>query len=425
MSRINISFVQYGGMTYRTMIEIASVLNKNIFNVNYFWCFPGKDQFSSFKHPIPKEEEILFFKKYLKDNKVNQHEFKVKKRFIPDPNLPWIGTNFFEIFEKVKTDIIFCWRSGRQEFPFCHINKPIVEWNVFGQFDPTKNLAKSLAISPFCKEEYIKNGGSPDNSEVVYLPLKDYKSKYNFRKELGIDESTIVLGMHQRKEDTIFSEISLNAINYVKNKSNLRIFTLFLGGSDKYKRYAKELELEGHFIESTSNYETVSKFLNTLDIYTHARKDGETLGAAIQEAMIHKLPVISHKSQWNAHIETIGPGGFVCDNQKQYNELLLSWIKNLDHAKNIGIEGYEYALKKYTNKRIVTQIENIFKIVFEKKRNYNFNPPSKKIYRTRFLFYFPRYYLIKTFNFLMIFILGQRGTRILPKIKQYFIKLLG
>ena len=419
--KINISFVQYGGLTYRTLIRVASSLDKNIFNVNYFWCIPGIDKYSNFKHPIPTSEEIFKNINTLESNGVEVYNFHVESRFIPDPNLPWQNTDFFEVYNKIETDIVFCWRSGRQEYPYCHLNVPVVEWNVFGQYDPTINTVRSLAISPFCQEEYLRNGGKLENSEVVYLPLKDYKSKDNFRKELGIDESTIVLGMHQRKEDTIFSEVSLKAIDYVSKNSKKEIFALFLGGSDLYKKLADQLKIDSHFINTTQDYEIISKFLNTLDIYTHARKDGETLGAVLQEAMMHKLPIISHKSQWNAHIDTIGPGGIVTDNQLQYNETLFNWVNNLDESKIIGEKGYDYAIDRYSYNKIISQIEKSLISVFDKNKNNIFNPLSIDIYKKRKYIYFLRYYMIRTITIVLIKIFGQQGTRMLPKVKQLFI----
>ena len=423
MSKIKISFVQYGGFTYRTLVRVAEALDKNIFKVNYFWCMPGIDRFSNFKHPKPTPQEIKANIEKLESNGVNVYEFEVDSRYIPDPNLPWINTNFFEIFNKVKTDIVFCWRSGRQEFPFCHLKVPIIEWNVFGQYDPSINTIKSLAISPFCREEYIRNGGNKENSEIVYLPVKKTISDENFRNELGLTKNTIVLGMHQRKEDTIFSDVSLRAIDYVSKNSNKEIFTLFLGGSDLYKKLANNLKINSFFIESTQDYKVVSKFLNTLDIYTHARKDGETLGAVLQEAMMHKLPVISHKSQWNAHIDTIGPGGIVTNNQKHYNETLLNWINNIEASKEIGLKGYTYANERYSFDQIINQIESSFISVFNVYKTKKFQPLSLNIYRKRRIIYFIRYYLIVISTYILIKIFGQKGTQLIPKLKQIIIKI--
>jgi len=412
-------------MTYRTVKNLALKLNKDKFNVNYMWCKPGKDLYSNFSHPVPSDKEIECQTRELVDSGVNAVEFVVNERFVPDPNLPWKDTNFWDKYYSIDTDIVFTWRSGRQEYPFCHINEAVIEWNVFGGYDKSKNIVKSLAISPWCKKDFIRNGGNENKSEVVYLPLTSPVTNENFRKELNIDSETIVCGMHQRNEDSIFDSHSLDAIKNAVNKSNKKIDFVFMGGSSKYKDYANSIGLKGHFLESSSDYFDVSKFLNTLNIYTHARKDGETLGAAIQEAMVHKLPIISHTSQWNAHIDTIGIGGKVCKTQNEYNNLLLKWVQNLDIAKDIGKQGKLFAEERYSWDGVLKQIEDIFENIDRNKDKLllNWRPLSLDMYKKRKIYYFIRFYILNLTVMMLIKLFGQRSTRILPIIKNFFRKL--
>jgi len=257
------------------------------------------------------------------------------------------------------------------------------------------------------------------------LPLTSPVTNENFRKELNIDSETIVCGMHQRNEDSIFDSHSLDAIKNAVNKSNKKIDFVFMGGSSKYKDYANSIGLKGHFLESSSDYFDVSKFLNTLNIYTHARKDGETLGAAIQEAMVHKLPIISHTSQWNAHIDTIGIGGKVCKTQNEYNNLLLKWVQNLDIAKDIGKQGKLFAEERYSWDGVLKQIEDIFENIDRNKDKLllNWRPLSLDMYKKRKIYYFIRFYILNLTVMMLIKLFGQRSTRILPIIKNFFRKL--
>ena len=175
-----------------------------------------------------------------------------------------------------------------------------------------------------------------------------------------------------------------------------------------------------------SGYEVVSKFLNTLDIYVHARKDGETLGAAIQEAMIHELPVISHTSQWNAHIDTIGPGGKVCELQDEYNALLLEWVENMDVANEIGRQGRQFAIDRYSWDIVIQQIEGVFEEVYSNKRYLlsDWRPLPLGIYKKRKIYYTARFFLLNlTVKFLVKFF-GQKSTQFLPKMKNYLRLLL-
>ena len=51
--------------------------------------------------------------------------------------------------------------------------------------------------------------------------------------------------------------------------------------------------------------------MESIDVFTHGRNDGETFGAVFTEAFYHKKPVISHKAASNGHIEVIGDAGIV------------------------------------------------------------------------------------------------------------------
>jgi len=432
---INITIIQYGGMTYRVLRNLAIKLDKTRFNVTYLWCEPGKDLYSDFKHPVAPNSDIENFKKEMENNGVVVKEFSVGKRFIPDPMLPWQNTDFWEIYNSIKTDIVFTWKGGREEYPFVHLNEMVVEWNVFGGYDNSTNLVKSLAVSPLCQEIYMDNGGNEKKSEVVFLPVIETQTEETFREELNIPSDAIVCGMHQRAEDTIFSPVSLNAIKYVQSKVEDKIYIVFLGGSRLYEKYAKEIGLEGYFLYPSgereyqnssglaSDYTIISKFLNTLTIYTHARKDGETLGAAIQEAMFHGLPVVSHTSQWNAHIDTIGPGGRVCETQEEYNNTLLEWLQNLDKAKEIGMKGQAFAEARYSWRTILDKIEKVFEDVYENKKEFQKEhiPLPLSIYNRRKPYYFIRFYLLKFVTNILVKFFGQKSTMWLPKMKNLLI----
>jgi glycosyltransferase involved in cell wall biosynthesis len=422
---INITFIQYGGMTYRTVKNLAIKLDKSKFNVNYMWCKPGIDLYSSFTHPVPLDKEVDLQTKELTNAGVNVLEFIVNERFIPDPNLPWRGTNFWKIYNSIDTDVVFTWRSGRQEYPFCHISEPVVEWNVFGGYDKSINIVKSLAISPWCQEDFIKNGGKKEDSEVVFLPLSPPSTTKNLRNELNIDNDTIVCGMHQRVEDAIFDKHSLNAIKFAMQNSNKKIDFIFLGGSKKYKEYASFLGIKGHFLKSSMDYNFISEFLNTLNIYTHSRRDGETLGAAIQEAMIHSLPVVSHTSQWNAHIDTIGPGGVVLDSQSEYSETLLQWIENFDAAKEIGEKGCDFANGRYSWERVLLQVEKVFEDVYKNKSKLilDWKPLPLSIYQKRKPYYTARYVLLNLALKFLVRFFGQKSTRFLVDLKRFSKKI--
>lgn len=426
MKKIKISFVQYGGISYRSLIDLAISLDKSLFDVNYFWCHPGKDLFSNFNHLQASTEQVQIELQRLKDAGVAPIQFWVEKRFIPDPTLPWIGTDFFEVFEATKTDIVFTWKGGRSEYPFMHLGAPVVEWNVFGMVDRSQNLVKSLAISPLCRELYLKNGGDPAKSEVMYVPVLPPATTDNLRQQLSIDDNAIVCGMHQRPEDAIFSPISLDAVQAVSKKLKNKIYFLILGGSELYQKHAKSIGLSNfHQLKYEPGIDRVSRFLNTLNIYTHARADGETLGRVLQEAMMHKLPIISHEAQWNAHIETIGVGGVVVSDPSKYAPTLTEWILDPSKAKKIGSFGYDLAIQRYSFPAIVSRFEEI---LFEVVRNEGFTAhkviqnDSRINVSINYVFLI-RYFSIKSINKISSVVFRRAGPGAVLRLQQLYNRL--
>lgn len=425
MKKISISFVQYGGISYRSLIDLAISLDKSIFDVKYFWCHPGKDLFSNFNHLQASSEQVLSEVRRLKNGGVTPIQFSVNKRFIPDPTLPWIDSNFFDVFEEVHTDIVFTWKAGKSEYPFMYLGVPVVEWNVFGMVDRSENLVKSLAISPLCRELYLKNGGDATKSEVMYVPVLAPTATSNLRKKLNIEDDAIVCGMHQRPEDAIFSPMSLDAVMAISKIIKNKIYFLLLGGSELYQKHAIAIGL-GNFLQLKydSDIDGVSRFLNTLDIYTHARADGETLGRVLQEAMMHKLPIISHKAQWNAHIETIGAGGVVVSESSEYVSRLVEWISDMPTAKNIGLIGYHDAVSKYSFPAIVSRFQ---KILIESTDNAESDPifQIKKIRPiiTINYIYLLRYFAIKTLNKIAFLVFGKSGPGMVLRLQHFYNRL--
>lgn len=396
-NKINISFIMYGGLTYggahRQAIRLASVMNKDKFNIHYFWCRHNKDKGSDFSFP----EIDLSLAEEMKKNGVEVIEFNVGFRDIALSNHPWFETDFFQIFEKYPTDIVFGVRAGYPEFPFVHLQKPIVEWNVFGCVDRSDNLVASISVSPWIQQKWIQNGGFESLSSVCYSGLNAAGIEAgDLRKELGIKKNEIAIGFHQRKDDNIYGEQALIAFSQIKNKINKKVKFLILGGSEKYKDLSRGLEIEAIFLPVTFDYKKISLFLNTLDIYTHSGGAGETLGIAIQEAMMHGLPIVSMFGENNGHVDVIGESGKVCKDIDEYRDFLFSLIQNNVERRLLGSYARQKAENEFSINKVAQFFERVFADVYNKyvKKNIEFKIQSTNIY----FFYKSTVFLKKIIN---------------------------
>ncbi len=364
MQRINLSFIQYGGLAYggaqKQAVTLAKILDKQKFSVRYFWSEPALDLYSDFVHPLTNKEYI----KQLEGAGVEVVEFKVEKRDISHPLHPWINTDFFEIFKAYQTDLVFSVRAGHTEFPFVHLNLPVVEWNVFGQADLSENLVSSVAVSPWVQKEYVKNGGRAGISKVCFPAISSETSKENLRGELNILPEEVVLGFHQRVDEGIFAEHALRAYKNVRALAKKPTRFLILGGSEKYKNLAEELGVEVGFLPLAMDYTYVSKFLNTLDIFCHSAGLGESVGLAVMEAMIHKLPVVSKKGENNGHVDVIGNTYKVAENQEQYEKLLFDLIENEPLRKEVSEKSLQRASENFSLDSMKVFFEKQFSEVY-------------------------------------------------------------
>ena len=368
MGKINISFIGYGGLSYagaqKQSMGLAKILDKNIFNVRYFWCKHILDKYSDFSYP----EQNLNFINDLKKEGVETIEFHVGYRDISNPYHLWGETNFFEIYNKYPTDLNFSVSSGRPLFPIININKPYIEWNVFGSVDTqSKNLIFSVGVSPWVQKTYIQNGGNEKNSGYCLYGLHEPLTQENLKEKLAIPQQVLVIGFHQRDDDGIFGEHALRSWKEALNKSDKELYFLVLGGSKKYKTLAKELGISVNFLPIVSDSLEVSKFLNTLDIFSHSAGAGESLGIAVQEAMIHKLPVVSMYGKNNGHIDVIGDTIEIAKNQNDYNRIILDLIQNDNKRKNISFSSYKRAIDNFSIDSMKKYFENLF---IEKNNEY-------------------------------------------------------
>lgn len=383
---IRIAFIKYGGLassgTEKFLQNVAILLPKDKFEVDYYYCDATKYIGSNFVHPTT---DILNIEPMLKA-RVNLIKFEVKAKDITKKYHPWMDTNFFKVF-KNNYDLIQTGRAGNPEYPFNKIkNIPIVDSiHIMGGIDNQFNIARVMHITNWSAKRWIKKGGDKNRVRIISHPIIINEGKsQSLREELNIDTNKVIFGFHQRVSDEIFSSIPLQA--YKNIESDLTHF-IILGASDLYKKQAKNLDIKNiTFLPHTGDKEKIYSFLKTINVYTHGRKDGEINSTAIAEAMYFGKPIISHISRiHNGHIECIGNAGVVVKNVHEYEKELLRFLdKDLIQEKSI------LAKKQFQNiydpKKQIDNIISIYEEVIE-------SPYPDKLkrfwssFRVRFYFY--------------------------------------
>lgn len=386
-TKIRIAFVKYGGLsaggTEKFLQTIAANLDRDKFEVDYFYCDTTPYIGSSFVHPGTNSER----KKYMEENGVRLIEFKVGYKDVTKRNHLWRETNFWEKFDGRNYDIIQTGRAGHPEYPFTEIKKtPIVDSIHFlGGIDNQYNISRVMHISQWSANKWVHKGGDKNRVIIVSHPIQiddiEYGSLVN---ELKL-ENKFVYGFHQRNDNDIFSPIPLESFKHIECDAN---HFIILGGGSKYRDQAKALGIKNiTFLNHTGNPHAIYKFLSTLHVYSHGRKDGEVNSTAMAEAMFFGLPIVSHTSAINnGHIECIGGGGKVVSSLDEYTKEMRLLEYDKEYYAQKSSASYSRFKEKYELHSQIKNIESVYQEIVA-------NPfPNKVI---RFISSFRlRYYLI-------------------------------
>jgi FkbM family methyltransferase len=359
--KIKIAFIKFGGLsaggTERWLQMMAASLPKENFAVDYYYCDAAPYIGSDYKHADTDPAR----KKYLEDRGIKLMKFKVGAKDMTTPTYEWRDTDFWEIFNENNYDIIQTAKAGPAEYPFYLIKKPIVECLTLSVgADTSPNIAWTILLSEWQRTRWFKTGGGNlQKSSVIPIPVEKPASRENLRQELGIPKNALVAGFHQRADDNIFSPVPLAA--FAKLQAPDRYF-IIKGGGDKYRAQAEKLNLKNViFIDHSGDAEKISKFLNTLDIFAHGRRDGETFGAVLAEAMMHGLPCLSHWSPIaNAQPETMGPSGLFALNKKDYREKLELLFTDKNLRAKLSAKGLAHATEYFSPESATTELANIY-----------------------------------------------------------------
>ena len=351
---IKVAFIKFGGManggTEKVLQTIAAELPKDKFIVDYFYCDSAPYIGSDFVHPDTDPSRV----QYVKDNGVNVIKFDVEFKDLRTSTHDWVNTNFWDLFDEEKYDVIQTGRSGHPEYPFTLINKtPIVDSiHLSGMAENKHNTVKTVLISKEQRDRWIMSGGPADKAVIIPNPLRiPDVGDINYREEFGWQDK-FIFGLHQRRDNHIFSPIPLEAYDEIEDDNTA---FLLLGGSENYQKQAKDLGLKNFkHLPPVGELEPIHKFLNTLDVFAHGRSDGEQCSCAIIEAMSHGLPVISHTAPSMGQLEQIGDAGKVTNSYQEYSEVMVDMIDN----KNYYNECAQNSKKRYNE---IYKLESIIK----------------------------------------------------------------
>jgi glycosyltransferase involved in cell wall biosynthesis len=180
----------------------------------------------------------------------------------------------------------------------------------------------------------------------------------------GLPDDAIVLGRVGRAD--YFDPIALEAFAKIE-RSHANVYYFVVNPCDQWKATVQDLGIKNvHFFSPIKNDVELSEFYNSIDIFAHARADGETFGCAIAEAMMHGVPVVTHEgSVYQAQKDTIADAGFCVKRSdvSAYHHVLHELVTNGALRKNLGDRARQHAEEHYEARRVVSQLKQHYERV--------------------------------------------------------------
>lgn len=305
------------------------------------------------------------------------HRVDSYKRGFDDPD-PY---HLQEVIESIDPDIFHVYRSGFAEYPRpgqdIHVPN-FVETNVFGMLDPSPEITKSLFMSHWLMDRamshpYMLTGDMfrMDRFNFVNNPVEDVYTDKVLKWKNSLPSTAIVLGRCGRPDNGIYNAVSVNAAANLRSQGYDIHFLVVAPPSNMLDDLAR-LGIPFYAVDPTVDPLVLSTVYNSMDIYAHARADGETFGVNIAEAMMHSLPVVTHIAtpsnpqmgvfQSQAELVDDFYTGYVVPNDvNAYTAALLKLVKSKELRLEMGEKGREKALDNYHVSACMQKLEHIYR----------------------------------------------------------------
>ena len=136
-----------------------------------------------------------------------------------------------------------------------------------------------------------------------------------------------------------------------------------MGGAKRHRQLAKSTGCPNiKIVEFSSSPDMIHRFLETIDVFAHARSDGEVCSAAIIEALYHGKPVISHPALNMGHADQIEGCGKMVHTHEEYVKEMAAFEENPNYLLEMSLK----ARKKYNgNYRYETVKDKILDTYYE------------------------------------------------------------
>lgn len=276
-----------------------------------------------------------------------------------------------ELREKIlalQPDVLHVWYSGRAEPPTSDeaiMSKvPVTITTNSFEIENTSPAHRHVKRY-FFPSQWVQDNVAPwakgdARAGFFYSPIEKPLTQDDMRAELGIPKDAFVVGRVGRADPGIHDPISLKAFQKIQDEKS---YFVALSPPENMVAEAKKLGIKNFLALAPVDQVGLSRFYNTLDVLVHARRDGETFGCNIAEAMMHEKPVVSHISAFmNAHTEIMGDTGYVVaqGDWETYANHLLKLREDAAHRRELSAKAKARALEQFGVEHLTKKLEQLY-----------------------------------------------------------------
>lgn len=302
----------------------------------------------------------------------------------------WMN-KFYKISKDRKPDLILNWMTKAQIFssiPSYIAGIPICWWQ-HGVPDPPNILDKLSNILPSNKIGSSSTIAKIAQQKLTNKPVfcsfpgvdiqkhsPNNQNRKEIRKDLGIDDDTIILGNVGRIQSWKRQDLLIEALEFLLKK-HYKVKVLLVGGNlynldnkyeEKVNQLIEEKNLNQHVI-TTGNKLDVAPYYDAMDIYVHTAK-GEPFGIVMVEAMLHSKPLIAVKSPGSVEIVETGLTGTLLEQESP--EMIAIKIEEMikqGDLKRIGEKGRLRAVQLFSNTQMGVNVNKELEEIINNKTN--------------------------------------------------------
>jgi glycosyltransferase involved in cell wall biosynthesis len=234
----------------------------------------------------------------------------------------------------------------------------------FGHVCSNGNLRK-LYVSGAANTKALLAKGV-DMAQVFYNPLPI--PPFNEEKAHGRDPSSVIVFGRTGRVDAPFDPISFRAFSRLEKEYGDKVKYIYVNPNEEARQMSKHLGLKRVEFREWLSEEELKAFYREIDVFAHARLDGETLGVAIAEAMLNQCPIVSHKSFVHDEHLTLLNGSYgwvaeICDSDGYYQGMKY-FIENRDRIPEFGKAARDFAVSTFDKDIIGVQfLEQVREVV--------------------------------------------------------------